>query len=465
MKLNLVLPTAAMAFLVLCSSSLAAAPQTEALFNGRNLEGWRCYLADHQVGLEDVWSVRDGLLICRGEPMGYLYTSRSFTNFKLVVEWRWAPGAKPGNSGVLLRINGAPKPLPRSLEAQLQSGNAGDFYGFHGMTIQGAADRLRTVAGHALGGDLTGVRKITGNEKEPGEWNRYEIELNGGQLKAWVNGQLVNEATDCEILAGPIGLQSEGGEIHFRKVELTRLPGAKTAAGKWLSLFNGKDLEGWIPKVTGYELGENPGNMFRVVDGLLTVSFDGFEKFEGQFGHLFYEQPFSDYILRLEYRFIGEQLAGGPGWAFRNSGAMLHGQPPETMVKNQDFPVSIEMQLLGGSGSGERSTANLCTPGTHVVMDGKLLTQHCTNSKSKTYHGDQWVTVEIAVHGNRLIEHRIDGEVVLAYSEPQLDPGDADARRLLEAEQDRMLHGGSISLQAESHPLQFRKVELLPLQP
>jgi hypothetical protein len=461
MKLKLVLPAAGIAVLALVSS-LAVASQPEALFNGRDLEGWRYYLDDHNVGLEDVWSVRDGLLICRGEPMGYLYTTRAYTNFKLVVEWRWAPGGKPGNSGVLLRINGAPKPLPRSLEAQLQNGNAGDFYGFHGMKIHGAADRLRTVSGHALGGDLIGVRKITGNEKAPGEWNRYDIELNQGHLRAWVNGELVNEATDCEIIAGPIGLQSEGGEIHFRKVELTMLPGGETA-GEWRQLFNGKNLDGWIPKITGYDLGENPGNIFRVVDGLLTVSYDAFDKFEGQFGHLFYERPYSNYILRLEYRFIGDQLAGGPGWAFRNSGAMVHGQPPETMRKNQNFPVSIEVQLLGGGGSGTRPTANLCSPGTHVVMDGKLITQHCTNSRSKTYHGDQWVTVEVAVHGNRLIEHRIDGEVVLAYTEPQLDPGDADARRLLEAGHDRMLHGGSISLQAESHPVQFRKVELLPL--
>jgi hypothetical protein len=201
-----------------------------------------------------------------------------------------------------------------------------------------------------------------------------------------------------------------------------------------------------------------------VEDGLLTVSFDGFDKFEGQFGHLFYKKPFSNYILRLEYRFIGDQLRGGPGWAFRNSGAMLHGQTPESMTRDQDFPVSVEVQLLGGGGSGKRTTLNLCTPGTHVVMADKLVTQHCINSTSETYHGDQWVTVEVEVHGNRLFKHVIDGETVLAYTKPQLAPNDDDARKLIDQRGgDLMLHGGTISLQAESHPVQFRKVELLPL--
>jgi hypothetical protein len=239
---------------------------------------------------------------------------------------------------------------------------------------------------------------------------------------------------------------------------------ASERSGDWIQLFNGKNLDGWTPKITGYELGDNHGNLFRVVDGLLTVSFDAYDRFDGQFGHLFYERPFSNYVLRLEYRFIGEQTQGGPGWAFRNSGAMLHGQPPETMGKGQDFPVSIEVQLLGGGGSGKRTTVNLCTPGTHVVMADKLVTQHCINSTSKTYHGDQWVTTEIEVHGNRLFKHIIDGETVLAYTQPQLDPGDADAKKLLANGADKMLQGGTISLQAESHPVQFRKVELLPLE-
>ncbi len=226
---------------------------------------------------------------------------------------------------------------------------------------------------------------------------------------------------------------------------------AKKDDSKWTQLFNGKNLDGWKIKIKGYELGENHGDTFRVEEGLLTVGYDKYDKFDSKFGHIFYEEPFSHYVIRVEYRFVGDQAPEGPGWAFRNSGIMVHGQSPESMEKDQDFPNSIEVQLLGGKGSGERPTANLCTPGTHVVMDGKLWKKHCLNSKSKTYHGDQWVTVEVEVRGGDVVKHMIDGKVVLEYTKPQLDDG-------------TILRQGSISLQAESHPVQFRKVELRKLK-
>lgn len=232
---------------------------------------------------------------------------------------------------------------------------------------------------------------------------------------------------------------------------------------KWISLFNGKDLQGWIPKITGYPLGENFGNTFRVEDGVLKVSYDAYESFEGRFGHLFYEKPFSNYILRVEYRFVGEQIPGAPEWALRNSGVMIHGQSPESMEVDQKFPVSIEFQFYGGLETGERPTGNLCTPGTHVEMNGELIKQHCTNSTSETYRGDQWVTAEIEVHGNELIRHIINGDTVLTYTSPQLDENDPDAKKLIESGQPIMLSSGSISLQAESHPVEFRKVELMEL--
>ena len=233
---------------------------------------------------------------------------------------------------------------------------------------------------------------------------------------------------------------------------------------QWQSLFNGKDLSGWTPKIKGYELGENFGNTFRVEDGVIKVSYDQYESFNGRFGHLFYENPFSNYHLRLEYRFVNEQAPDGPGWAFRNSGVMIHGQSPETMDVDQDFPVSIEVQLLGGDGVNERTTGNLCTPGTNVVMNGELVTRHCTNSESQTYHGDQWVTAEIIAQGNREIIHIINGDTVLTYQQPQLDESDNNAKELIEDGQPVMISGGSISLQAESHPVEFRKVELRELQ-
>lgn len=203
----------------------AASGQRE-LFNGRDLAGWKAYLTGDEAGLEDVWSVREGLLVCLGEPMGYLYTGESFTDFRLVVEWRWAPGGTPGNSGILMRVNGEHQPLPRSIEVQLKSGNAGDVFGFHGMQVSGPAERLRTVEDHKLGGHLTGVSRMAeaaGVEAEPGEWNRAEVTLQQGNLRVEINGRLVNEVVDCEVIAGPIALQSEGGEVHFRSVSLTPL--------------------------------------------------------------------------------------------------------------------------------------------------------------------------------------------------------------------------------------------------
>ena len=233
---------------------------------------------------------------------------------------------------------------------------------------------------------------------------------------------------------------------------------------QWISLFNGKNLDGWKVKITGYELGDNYGKTFRVEDGVMKVSYDKYEKFDGRFGHIFYEDKFSHYILRLEYRFVGEQVPGGPGWAFRNSGIMMHCQSPESMAKDQNFPVSIEVQLLGGNGKDKRTTGNTCTPGTHIVMNDQLVTRHCINSSSKTYHGDQWVKAEIEVHGNGLVRHKINGEVVMEYERPQLDEKDADAKKLIAAGADNMLSEGYISLQSESHPVEFRNIEIMPLE-
>lgn len=235
--------------------------------------------------------------------------------------------------------------------------------------------------------------------------------------------------------------------------------------GEWVSLFNGKDLTGWTPKIRYRELGDNNGDTFRVRDGLLQVRYDGggYEKFGEQFGHLFYKDSFSNYRFRVEYRFVGEQCEEGPGWATRNSGVMIHGQDPKTMSKDQDFPVSIEVQLLGGNGKDKRTTSNLCTPGTNVVMNDELKLQHCINSSSKTYHGEQWVVAEIEVHNSEIVKHLLDGEVVLEYNKPQLDERDENAKKLIRDGR-LMLTGGTISLQSESHPIDFRKVEIMVLE-
>lgn len=234
---------------------------------------------------------------------------------------------------------------------------------------------------------------------------------------------------------------------------------------EWIDLFNGQDLDHWIPKISKHDVGENYQNTFQVQDGYLTVNYDGYDSFDEQFGHLFYDKPYSAYYLAIEYRFIGEQAPDGPGWAWRNSGAMLHGQDPHTMLRDQDFPISIEAQLLGGPEEGDRTTSNLCTPGTNVVMDGELFTPHCVNSTSQTYRGDQWVRATFLVLKDSLIQHYIGGEVVLEYSQPQIGGSNVSPVDSSVKQDGKLLTGGYLSFQSESHPIQFRKIALVDLEP
>ncbi|WP_367914658.1 DUF1080 domain-containing protein [Leadbetterella sp. DM7] len=232
---------------------------------------------------------------------------------------------------------------------------------------------------------------------------------------------------------------------------------------EWKQLFNHKDLKDWDIKIRGYALNDNFANTFSVKDKKLVVNYDGYDQFDQKYGHIFYKTPYSYYVIRVEYRFVGDQANGGEGWALRNSGIMVHGQPANTMLKDQDFPISIEVQLLGGT-DGERTTCNLCTPGTNVVFDGKLDTRHCINSTSKTYYGDQWVTAEVEVFGDSLIRHYVNGEKVLEYTQPQIGGGNVSPFDPAVKKDGLLLKEGTISLQSESHPVEFRKVELLNLK-
>ena len=237
-----------------------------------------------------------------------------------------------------------------------------------------------------------------------------------------------------------------------------------TTKENWQSLFNGKDLTGWTPKIRYYPSGENFANTFRVEDGKIVVRYDGYDAFKTKYGHLFYKDQFSYYRIKLQYRFVGEQANEGEGWALRNSGIMVHGQTPESMGKDQDFPVSIEVQLLGGNGKDKRTTCNLCTPGTNVVIDGKLITQHCLNSRSETYHGDQWVEAEVVVLGDSLIRHVVNGMEVFSYEKPQVGGGNVSGQETVFGKPGQLLEKGTISLQSESHPVEFRNIQLLNLE-
>lgn len=238
----------------------------------------------------------------------------------------------------------------------------------------------------------------------------------------------------------------------------------KDKSNKWIKLFNGKDLKDWNIKIRNHKLNENYNNTFRVEDGLLKVRYDQYDNFNELFGHIFYKKKFSAYLLVLEYRFIGEQVKGGPGWAVRNNGAMLHCQSPQSMELDQDFPISLEEQLLGGNGKAERTTANLCTPGTNVILNKNLFTTHCTNSSSKTFPGDVWVHVEALVLGDSIIKHIVETDTVLVYEKPQYDGRDKWVIKM-GLKDGGLIKEGYISFQAESHPCDFRKIELFNLQP
>ncbi len=267
-------------------------------------------------------------------------------------------------------------------------------------------------------------------------------------------------------MSTPVSVPRSGGVLRVVCVlGVAAFVGCAPVQPEWTPLFNGEDLTGWTPKIRGLALGEDPAGTFRVEDGLLTVGYEGYDDFANQFGHLFYEEPFSHYRLLVEYRFVGEQAPGGPEWAFRNSGVMLHSQAPESMPAGQDFPISLEAQFLGGNGIDDRPTANLCTPGTHVHMEGALVETHCTESSSATYHGDEWVTFEAIVLGDESITHIVNGDTVIAYDRPVIGGGVVSGFDPEAKPDGAPLGSGYISLQSESHPIQFRRVLLQRLDP
>ncbi len=241
---------------------------------------------------------------------------------------------------------------------------------------------------------------------------------------------------------------------------------ASAAEQPWVKLFNGKNLDGWTPKICGHPAAENFANTFRVEDGIIKASYDGYGKFDKQFGHLFTNIAYSHYILRMEYRFSGKMVADAPSYVNLNSGVMIHAQTPQSMGLNQGFPCSMEVQFLADEGKGKRPTGNVCTPGTNLEMDGKLVTQHIIGSSAPTFPAEEWVKVEVEVHGSEQVIHRINGVEVLRYQRPQLDPrnDNAPATDLLVAGADKILNYGHIALQAEGQPVWFRNIELKSLE-
>ncbi len=233
----------------------------------------------------------------------------------------------------------------------------------------------------------------------------------------------------------------------------------------WINLFNGKNIDDWIVKIHGHEVGDNYGNTFRVEEGILKVRYDQYDGFKERYGHLYYKNPFSNYHLKMEYRFADGWMKDAPSYTELNSGVMFHSQDPRTMPKEQDWPISVEMQFLAGLPDGKpRPTGNMCSPGTDIVYEGKIYSGHCLNSTAKTYKPDEWVKAELIVLGDSLITHIINGDTVLQYSKPSIGGGVANRYDPKQKVDGTPLKSGFIALQSEGQPIDFRNIVLKELQ-
>lgn len=250
-------------------------------------------------------------------------------------------------------------------------------------------------------------------------------------------------------------------------------------AENWIPMFNGEDLSGWTIKFADQELGHNFRNTFVWENDMLRIKYDEYENFDDAYAHMYYDTPYTHYKMRFDYRFTGEQVPGGASWNVRNSGVMFHSQAAESNEFTQHFPVSVELQLLGGLSDGKpRPTGNVCTPGTAVVMGDSINYNHCISSSSPTYDGDEWLQAEAIVLGGEAMHFLIEGDTVLSFYQPHIGGGfiyenperkdfrDAGINNDIDywvSNDGRGLMGGYIALQAESHPIDFRNVELLVL--
>lgn len=258
-------------------------------------------------------------------------------------------------------------------------------------------------------------------------------------------------------------VESLNWQLYWFAKYVQKQPLATAPNAQWIELFNGKNLDGWVAKVAKHEVGDNYADTFRVKDGVIQVSYDKYTEFGARFAHLFYKQPFSHFRLALEYRLTGEQMKGGPSYARLNSGVMFHSQAPETILKDQDWPISVEAQFLSNDGDLKRTTMNVCTPGTEIFMKGAMVKAHCTNSTSAIFRGDGWVKVEVEVLGAGRVRHFVNGELVLEYEKPQIGGGVANGYNPAIKVDGQLLREGYIGLQAESHPVEFRNIRLMPL--
>lgn len=232
----------------------------------------------------------------------------------------------------------------------------------------------------------------------------------------------------------------------------------------WRNLFNGKNLDNWIVKIHHHEVGDNYANTFRVVDSVIQVNYEDYDEFNERYGHLFYKEPFSSYRLKFKYRFTDQWLEDAPGYTYRNSGVMFHSQDPHTILKEQDWPISVEFQLLSQVKEGQaRPTGNMCSPGTEVFFEGEMTPLHCVQSSSKTYPNDQWVQAELIVYGDSLVIHKINGNKVLEYTKPQIGGGVVNGYDPAIKIDGKALTEGYIALQSEGQGIEFKDIKIKEL--
>jgi hypothetical protein len=232
----------------------------------------------------------------------------------------------------------------------------------------------------------------------------------------------------------------------------------------WQILFNGKDLDDWVVKIHQHEVGDNYANTFRVVDEIIQVNYDDYDTFDNRYGHLFYKEPFSSFHLKFEYRFTDQWMEDAPSYTYRNSGVMFHSQDPNSILKDQDWPISVEYQMLAREVDGQaRPTGNMCSPGTEIFYEGTLFPNHCLNSSSPTFEWNEWVKADLIVYNDSLIIHMVNGDTVLRYSKPHIGGAVANGFDPNVKIDGKALTSGYIGLQAEGQGVEFKEIKLRKL--
>jgi ABC-type molybdate transport system substrate-binding protein len=422
--------------------------------------------------------------LARGEPADVIIVSAQALD-ALIAAGEVEAGSRVdlvlSRIGVAVRA-GAPKPDIGTVDALVRAVRAARSIAYS-ASVSGTYLATELFPGLGLADEIAAKGKRIESERVGAVVARGDAELGFQQISELLPiegldfvGALPDEAQRVSTFSAGIAVGARNPEAARELVAFLASPALGPVVEKygldqvgvrkedWQQLFNGRDLTGWTPKIRKHALGDNYASTFRVVDGLLTVAYDGYDTFDEQFGHLFFAQPFSRYRLRVEYRFVGAQAPNAPSWAARNSGVMIHSQPPATMQRDQDFPISIEVQFLGGLRDGKpRPTGNLCSPGTRVVYAGQPDTTHCIQAAAPTIDGDEWVTADVLVEGSEHVVHYIDGAPVIEYGTVSYGGGNVTGHDPSAKPDGRPLNSGYLALQSESHPIQFRRVDLLDL--